>query len=100
MRSFSVCLALAAIIVFSQFCIAQTSYQVVSVQNGGTITGTVKWQGAMPHLVASEINKDPQVCDPLGQKKRDLERLLVSPTSGVANTVVYLKSVPAGKAMD
>lgn len=100
MRSFSVCLALAAIIVFSQFCIAQTSYQVVSVQNGGTIKGTVKWQGPMPHLVASEINKDPQVCDPLGQKKRDLERLLVSPTGGVANTVIYLKSVAAGKAMD
>jgi hypothetical protein len=100
MRSFSVYLALAAIIVFSQFCVAQTSYQVVSVQNGGTIKGTVKWQGPMPHLVASEINKDPQVCDPLGQKKRDLERLLVSPTGGVANTVIYLKSVAAGKAMD
>lgn len=100
MRSFSLCLKLAAIIVFSQFCIAQTPYQVVAVQNGGTIKGTVKWQGAMPHLVASEINKDPQVCDPLGQKKRDLERLLVSPDGGVANTVVYLKSVSAGKAMD
>ncbi len=100
MRSFSLYLTLAVIIIFSQFCVAQTGYQVVSVQNGGTIKGTVKWQGPMPHLVASEINKDPQVCDPLGQKKRDLERLLVSPTSGVANTVVYLKNVPAGKAMD
>ena len=100
MRSFSLYLTLAAIIIFSQFCVAQPGYQVVSVQNGGTIKGTVKWQGPMPHLVASEINKDPQVCDPLGQKKRDLERLLVSPTSGVANTVVYLKNVPAGKAMD
>jgi hypothetical protein len=101
MRSFSLGLTLAAIIVAPpQFGVAQTSYQVVSVQNGGTIKGTVKWQGALPHLVASEINKDPQVCDPLGQKKRDLERLLVSPTSGVANTVVYLKNVSAGKAMD
>jgi hypothetical protein len=79
---------------------AQSTYQVISVQDGGTIKGTVKWQGAMPHLVASEINKDSQVCDPLGQKKRDLERLLVAPNGGVANTVVYLRNISAGKAMD
>ena len=79
---------------------AQTAYQTVSVEDGGSIRGTVKWQGALPHLVASEINKDPQVCDPQGQKHRDLERLLVAPTGGVANTVVYLKNVTRGKAMD
>jgi hypothetical protein len=54
----------------------------------------------MPHLFALEINKDQQVCDPLGQKKRDLERLLVLPNGGVANTVVYLRNIAAGKAMD
>jgi hypothetical protein len=51
-------------------------------------------------LVASEINKDPEVCDPLGQKHRDLERLLVAPSGGVANTVVFLRNVRRGKAMD
>ena len=91
-------LTFAVILIFSQFCVAQSGYQVVSVENGGTIKGTVRWQGPMPHLVASEINKDPQVCDPLGQKKRDLERLLVSPTSGVANTVVYLKNISRREA--
>lgn len=94
------CAALCVMVLVAPFCIAQSSYQVISVQNGGTIKGTVKWQGAMPHLVASEINKDAQVCDPLGQKKRDLERLLVSPSGGVANTVIYLRNIIAGKAMD
>jgi hypothetical protein len=79
---------------------AQDGYQVVSVQDGGTIRGTVKWQGALPHLVPSEINKDPQVCDPLGQKHRDLERLLVAPDGGVSNTVVFLRNISRGKAMD
>ncbi len=83
-----------------QFCPAQSAYQVLPVQDGGTIKGTVKWQGALPHLFVSEINKDPQVCDPLGQKHRDLERLVVSSDGGVANTVVYLKNITAGKAMD
>ncbi len=78
----------------------QDGYQVVSVQNGGSIRGTVSWQGAAPHLIASEINKDTQICDPLGQKHRDLERLLISPTGGVANTVVFLRNVTSGKAMD
>jgi len=83
-----------------EVCAAQSGYRVITVPDGGTIKGTVKWQGAMPHLTPSEINKDPQVCDPLGQKHRDLERLLVSPNGGVANTVVFLKNVTAGKAMD
>jgi hypothetical protein len=100
MRWIFSCVGLCVMVFAALFSNAQSSYQVVSVQNGGTIKGTVKWQGAMPHLVASEINKDPQVCDPLGQKKRDLERLLVSPSGGVANTVVYLRNISAGKAMD
>jgi hypothetical protein len=83
-----------------QICAAQSAYRVITVSDGGTIKGTVKWQGALPHLTPSEINKDPQVCDPLGEKHRDLERLLVSPNGGVANTVVFLKNITAGKAMD
>src|SRR5450631_4667559 len=93
-------LAALAICLAPELVAGQADYQVISVQDGGTIKGTVKWQGALPHLFASEINKDPQVCDPLGQKHRDLERLLVSPNGGVANTVVYLRNITAGKAMD
>ncbi len=93
-------LALFVIVLAPELSAAQTDYQVVSVENGGSIKGTVKWQGALPHLVASEINKDAQVCDPLGQKHRDLERLLIAPNGGVANTVVFLKNITHGKAMD
>jgi hypothetical protein len=100
MRWISGCLALFVMFLTVEFCVAQSGYQVISVQDGGTIKGTVKWQGALPHLVASEINKDQEVCDPLRQTHRDLERLLVSPNSGVANTVVYLRNITAGKAMD
>jgi hypothetical protein len=75
-------------------------YQVITVTNGGTITGTVKWSGPMPHLASMTIFKDQQVCDPESAKTRDLERLVVGPQDGVANTVVYLKNVSSGKAMD
>jgi hypothetical protein len=76
------------------------SYQVVDVSNGGTISGTVKWSGAVPRATLMTINKDPEVCDPNSQKKRDLERLVIGPDGGVANTVVYLKNITSGKAMD
>src|SRR5258708_10978098 len=81
-------LALLVIALAPELSAAQASYQVVSVQDGGTIKGTVKWQGAVPRLVPSEVNRDPQVCDPLGQKARDLEWLLAAPNRGVANTNV------------
>jgi hypothetical protein len=93
-------LAVLVIVLVPVLAAGQDGYQVVSVQDGGTIRGTVKWQGAVPHLVASEINKDPEVCDPLGQKHRDLERLLVAPSGGVSNTVVFLRNISRGKAMD
>jgi hypothetical protein len=93
-------LAALAICLAPELVAGQADYQVVSVQDGGTIKGTVKWQGALPHLIASDINKDTQICDPQGQKRRDLERLLVSPNGGVSNTVVFLRNITRGKAMD
>jgi hypothetical protein len=84
----------------SQKVSAQTSYQVVSVTNGGTISGSVKWSGPRPHLARYPINKDPQICDPDSEKTRDLERLIIGPDGGVANTVVYLKEISSGKDFD
>src|SRR5271156_2842076 len=80
---------------------AQSSeYNVVSVANGGTIKGTVKWSGPEPHLTRLTITKDPQICDPDSHKTRDLERLVIGPQGGVANTVVFIKSISSGKAFD
>jgi Polysaccharide lyase family 4, domain II len=80
--------------------LAQSEYRVISVSNGGTISGTVKWSGPEPHLPRFVITKDPQICDPNSEKTRDLERLVVGPEGGVANTVVYLRDVTQGKAFD
>jgi Carboxypeptidase regulatory-like domain len=79
---------------------AQSDYQVIEVTHGGTISGTVKWSGPMPRIPTLPIDKDAQVCDPDSHKTRDLERLIVGPDGGVANTVVFLKDITRGKAMD
>lgn len=75
-------------------------YKVIAVTDGGAISGTVKWSGAVPHAAEFPITKDAQICDPDSKKTRDLERLIIGPDGGVANTVVYLKNITTGKAMD
>jgi Polysaccharide lyase family 4, domain II len=78
---------------------AQT-YKVISVTNGGKITGTVKWSGTVPHLAEFPITKDPKICDPESRKATDLERLIIGSDGGVANTVVFLKDISTGKPLD
>ena len=79
---------------------SQADYQAVTVSDGGTISGTIKWSGAVPHSLDFPVIKDEQICDPDSKKTVDLERLVIGPSGGVANTVVYLKGVTSGKAMD
>ncbi len=79
---------------------AQSAYQVVQLTQTGTISGTVKWSGPTPHVPSFPIDKDPQICDPDSRKTRDLERLIIGPQNGVANTVVFIKNISSGKAMD
>jgi hypothetical protein len=78
----------------------QSDYHVISVSNGGTISGTVKWGGPLPRNIDFPVTKDPQVCDPDSKKTADLERLIVGSQGGVANTVVYLKNISRGKALE
>ena len=87
------------LLAIAQSAKAQGDYVVEPVGNSGTVTGTVKWSGPLPHLVPYPIIKDPEICDPESHKKVDLERLIVGPQGGVANTVVFLKNVSKGKPM-
>jgi len=48
----------------------------------------------------SGISDHKRSCDPESHKTRDLERLIVGPQGGVANTVVFLKNISSGKAME
>jgi len=100
---FSARLAVSAALLFL-FCIgrasAQSDYTAITVENGGTITGTVKWSGPAPKAPKLPITKDASVCDPEAHKVRDLERLEVGADGGVGNTVVFLKDITKGKAMD
>jgi hypothetical protein len=79
-------------------CAEAQSYRVVLVPNGGQISGLVKWTGSKPRDLEMVVNKDNQVCDPENHKYVNLERLIIGPDGGVANTVVFLKEISSGKS--
>ncbi len=92
-------LLLSSLLALTSFTAAQ-DYKVITVTDGGTISGSVKWSGPVPRQLEFPVTKDPQICDPDGKKEVSLERLIIGPEDGVANTIVYLKNISAGKAMD
>jgi hypothetical protein len=94
------CTLLSSLFALATFAAAQDSYKIISVNDGGTISGTIKWSGPVPHQLDFPVTKDPQICDPESKKNVSLERLIIGPDAGVANTIVYLKNIKAGKAMD
>jgi hypothetical protein len=91
-----ICFALLSSLVQGQ----SSTYQTVSLNGSGTIRGTVKWSGPEPKPLLFPVTKDPSICDPENAKSVDLERLVVGPGGGVANTVVYLKNIHSGKEMN
>ena len=99
-RLISQCFLGALFFAATSVAFSQTDYRVVPVTDGGTISGTVKWSGAVPRALDFPITKDPQICDPDSKKTVDLERLIIGPQGGIANTVVYLKNISGGKPMD
>ena len=94
------CSAVVLLFMAATFAAAQTDYKVISVTDGGTISGTIKWSGPVPHQLDFPVTKDPQICDPEGKKTVSLERLIVGPEGGIPNTIVYLKNIFAGKVLE
>jgi Carboxypeptidase regulatory-like domain len=90
----------AILLALASFACAQSDYKVVAVNDGGTISGTIKWSGSVPRQLDFPITKDPQICAPDGNKTVSLERLIIGSEGGVANTIVYLKNISAGKAIE
>src|SRR5437588_1374153 len=100
MRTLSTGSLLASLLAVATFAAAQGDYKVTSVTDGGTISGAIKWSGAVPRELDFPVTKDPQICAPDGNKTVSLDRLIVGPEGGVANTIVYLKNIAAGKALE
>ena len=72
-----------------------TAYDAIAVTDGGTLSGTVKFDGTPPAPAKINVSKDPEVC---GKDKVNPE-LLVAADGGIANVVVAVKA-SKGKKLD
>ncbi len=71
------------------------AYTPAPVTGGGTISGTIRFTGAVPAAPRLAVTKDPQVC---GSDKAD-ESLVVAPSKGLANAIVFLDKIDHGKPL-
>jgi len=69
------------------------AYEAVTVKDGGTIAGVVRFAGAPPKLGAIPVNKNRDVC---GDEKPS-EALVVGADRGVRDGVVLIEGVARGK---
>ena len=69
-------------------------YSEVPVADGGTISGTVLVAGDVPALPPQPVFKQLEFCGTIPD-----QRLVVGPGGALANAVVYLVGVRAGKAL-
>ena len=69
------------------------AYEVVTVVDGGTLSGSVRFAGTPPKLEPLAVNKNRDVC---GEHK-DSEALVVGSDRGVRGSVILIEGVTRGK---
>jgi plastocyanin len=93
-RNMVLCGAMAA--AFVAFATRAVAYEAVAVADGGSISGTVKYDGTPPAPAKIPVTKDPEVCGKEGKEKVSPD-LTVGAGGGVANVVVVVKAAKGKK---
>jgi len=70
-----------------------TKYSGGAVTDGGSVSGTVRFSGAVPPAKTTAVDKDHGVC---GQSQKSQE-LVVGGGGGLKNAVVYISKIKKGK---
>lgn len=74
---------------------ASAKYKEATVEGGGSIHGSISFNGTLPEPVKAQIAKDNEVC---GDGDTIPNPIAVGADGGLENAVVYLKKVKSGKA--
>ena len=69
------------------------AYEAVAVTDGGTLSGTVTYEGTAPPPQKIDVTKDPEVCG----KDKTAPNLLVGQGGGIANVVVVVNATKGKK---
>src|SRR3990170_4507380 len=92
---------MSSVVWVNNFAMAQekgVAYKEVEVKDGGTIIGTVKFDGDVPTAKMLKVDKDEQTC---GHENKASEELVVNGESkGIKNVVVSLVDIASGKKIE
>lgn len=72
------------------------AYDAIDVAHGGTIAGSIRFEGVATPAAKLEATKDKDFC---GKHELLNEQLVVGADKGLANVVVFLDKISKGKAM-
>jgi plastocyanin len=72
------------------------SYEAITVSDGGTIVGEVKYAGDPPAPEKIDVTKDPNIC---GTEPKLSPALVVGANKGIKDVVASLPSIQKGKAL-
>lgn len=89
-------IALAVLLALAGAPRAGHGYEAVTVPDGGTIRGAVRYHGTIPTPATIAITKDPDVC---GREKVAGDLLVSAANRGIKNVVVRLRDVTRGKPL-
>ena len=71
------------------------AYKEVEVKDGGSISGSIRFDGDIPSVKVLKVDKDEQTC---GHENKASEELVINGESkGIKNVVVSLVEIAAGK---
>lgn len=74
------------------------AYEAITVTDGGSLSGTVKFAGTPPAPAKIEVTKDVEVCGAAGKEKTD-PKLRVGAGGGIKDVAVVVKATK-GKALE
>ena len=74
---------------------AGEGYSVVTVENGGTISGTISFTGTVPETRTVAVTDDVESCG----SSVEVQQIEVDPEGGLSNVVVSLTDITSGAAL-
>jgi Polysaccharide lyase family 4, domain II len=73
------------------------SYEAISVSDGGTIVGEVKYAGDPPAPEKIQVTKDANIC---GSEPKASPELVVGGNKGIKDVVAFVPDISKGKALE
>ena len=69
------------------------AYEIIQVDSGGSLSGTIRLEGEMPVQQTTIIGKDNHIC---GDGNAVMNPVVIGDDNGLANVVVHITAVASG----